>query len=116
MPSPVQFDSVADGRAHLKELLDAAAAGIPAELRRDRDHFAVVDAGRLRHSLASLCRRAEVLAEADGWSVFVPGIPVAADADTLGRGVQKLLEMSSAFRDAVELNRAGHSALLALFF
>lgn len=96
MPSPVQFDSVAEGRAHLKELLDAAAEGVPAELRRDRDHFAVVDAGRLRHSLASLCRRAEVLAEADGWSVFVPGTPVAANADTLDEAIT---EMVDALRD-----------------
>ena len=52
MAGQVQFDSVAEGRAHLKELLDAAARGIPAGLRRDREGFVVVDAARLRHYLA----------------------------------------------------------------
>lgn len=87
MPSPVEFDSVAEGRAHLKELLDAAAGGIPAGLHRDRDRFAVVDAVRLRHFLSSLSRRAEVVAEADGWSVFIPGTPVAADGATLNEAI-----------------------------
>ena len=92
MPSQVQFDSVAEGRAHLKELLDAAARGIPAGLRRDREGFVVVDAARLRHHLAGLSRRAEVVAEADGWSVFIPGTPVAADGATLAEAVGEMVD------------------------
>ena len=92
MAGPVQFNSVAEGRAHLKELLDAAAHGIPARLRRDREGFAVVDATRLRHYLAGLSRRAEVVAEADGWSVFIPGTPVAADGATLGEAVDEMVD------------------------
>lgn len=87
MPAPVQFDSAAEGRAHLKELLDAAAGGIPAGLRRDRDRFAVVDAARLRHFLSSRSPRVEVVAEADGWSVLIPGTPVAADGGTLAEAI-----------------------------
>jgi predicted RNase H-like HicB family nuclease len=92
MAGQVQFNSVAEGRAHLKELLDAAARGIPARLRRDREGFAVVDATRLRHYLAGLSRRAEVVAEADGWSVFIPGTPVAADGATLGEAVDEMVD------------------------
>jgi hypothetical protein len=90
--SLVQFDSVAEGRAHLKDLLDAAAGGIPASLRRDREHFAVVDAARLRQVLAGLSRRAEVVAEADGWSVFIPGTPVAADGATLDEAITETVD------------------------
>jgi predicted RNase H-like HicB family nuclease len=92
MPSQVQFDSVAEGRAHLKELLDAAARGIPARLRRDREGFAVVDAARLRQFLAGLPRHAEVVAEAGGWSVFIPGTPVAADGETLAEAVEEMVD------------------------
>jgi hypothetical protein len=92
MPGPVQFDSVADGRAHLKELLDAAAGGIPAGLNRDRDRFAVVDAVRLRHFLSSLSRPAEVVAEADGWSVCIAGTPVAADGATLDQAIRETVD------------------------
>lgn len=87
MPSAVQFDSVGEARAHLKELLDAAAVGIPATLDRDRARFAVVDAARLRQSLSGLARQAEVVAEDDGWSVFIAGTPVAADGVTLDEAI-----------------------------
>jgi len=92
MAGQVQFESVAEGRAHLKELLDAAARGIPAGLRRDRDGFAVVDAARLRHFLASVSRGAEVVAEADGWSVFIAGTPVAADGATLAEAIAETVD------------------------
>jgi predicted RNase H-like HicB family nuclease len=92
MASRVQFDSVAEGRAHLKELLDAAAGGIPAGLRRERDRFAVVDAARLRHFLAGLSRSAEVVAEAEGWSVFIPGTTIAADGATLAEAVAEMVD------------------------
>jgi hypothetical protein len=92
MAGRVQFDSVAEGRAHLKELLDAAARGIPAGLRRDRAGFAVVDAARLRHFLSGVTRGAEVVAEAAGWSVFIPGAPIAADGATLAEAVAEMVD------------------------
>ena len=92
MSGPVQFESVAEGRAHLKDLLDAAAGGIPAALRRDRESFAVVDTVRLRQLLVGLPRRVEVVAEADGWSVFLPGTPVAADAATLDAAITETVD------------------------
>jgi hypothetical protein len=92
MASSVQFDSVAEGRAHLKELLDAAAAGVPAALNRDRHQFAVVDAVRLRRFLATLSPSAEVVAEADGWSVFIPGTTVAADGACLEEAIHEMVD------------------------
>jgi hypothetical protein len=92
MAGSVQFDSVAEGRAHLKELLDAAAGGIPAGFHREKDRFAVVDAARLRHFLIQLSRPAEVVAEAGGWSVFIAGTPVAADGVTLAEAISETVD------------------------
>jgi hypothetical protein len=92
MAGSVWFGSMTDGRAHLRELLDAAARGFPAGLRRDEAGFAVVDAARLRHLLATHFLRPEVVAEAEGWSVFIPGAPVAADGSTLGEAVEAMVD------------------------
>ena len=68
------------GRAHLKDLLDAAERGRVATVRRDAASAAVLDVARLRHFLATVVpSRAQVVPEGGGWSVFIPGLPVAAD-------------------------------------
>jgi predicted RNase H-like HicB family nuclease len=82
---------VAEGRAHLRELLDAAARGVPAGLRRDRTGFVIVDATRLRQLLATRSRCAEAVAEAGGWSIFIPDIPIAADGATLDEAVDDMV-------------------------
>ncbi|MEO6794103.1 MAG: prevent-host-death protein [Mycobacterium sp.] len=86
------FYTVTEGRAQLRKLLDAAAHGYPAGFRRDRAGFAVVDTNRLRHLLATHSRRPEVIAEADGWSVFIPDAPIAADGATLGEAVAEMVD------------------------
>lgn len=78
MASPAWFDNVTEGRAHLRKMLDAAAHGLPAGLRRDQASFAVIDAVRLRRFLEVQARHPEVIAEADGWSIFIPNTPIAA--------------------------------------
>jgi hypothetical protein len=88
----VQFDSVTQAREHIKDLLDAAVAGHHAGLRRDRQHFAVVEADRLRQSLAGPARQAQVVAEADGWSIFIPGTPIAADGNSFEQALAETVE------------------------
>ncbi|MDP9220775.1 MAG: prevent-host-death protein [Actinomycetota bacterium] len=88
----VGFDSVTQAREHIKDLLDAAVAGHHAGLRRERQSFAIVDAGRLRKSLATSARHAQVVAEADGWSVFIPGTPIAADGRSLQEAVTEMVD------------------------
>jgi predicted RNase H-like HicB family nuclease len=95
--SIVHYDSYTDARAHLKDLLDAAEKGRVATVRRDSATTAVVDVERLRRILASLVpSRAEVVPEAGGWSVFIPGLPVAADGATFDEAVA---EMADALRE-----------------
>jgi predicted RNase H-like HicB family nuclease len=96
----VHYDSYTDARAHLKDLLDAAERGRVATVRRDERTTAFVDRERLRYFLASVSpARAQVVAEAGGWSVFIPGLPVAADGATLDEALD---EMVLALREYAE--------------
>jgi hypothetical protein len=94
------FETLTEGRAHFKDLLDAAEAGRPASVRRDSTRSAVVDAERFRRTLAALRPSgAELVAEAGGWSVFIPGLPIAADGSTVQEALD---EMVLALREYAE--------------
>jgi predicted RNase H-like HicB family nuclease len=98
--STAQYDSFTEARVHLKDLLDAARRGLLATVRRDSERAAVVDAERLRSVLVRLYpSHARAVAEADGWSIFVPGLPVAADGATFDEAIG---EMVDALREYVE--------------
>jgi len=91
--SAVHYDSYSDARAHLKDLLDAAERGRVATVRRESVSAAVLDAARLRHFLATVVpSRAKVVAEDGGWSVFIPGLPIAADGPTFGEAIDEMVE------------------------
>jgi predicted RNase H-like HicB family nuclease len=91
--SAVHYDSYTEARAHLKDLLDAAERGRVATVRRDSARAAVVDVERLRHFLASIVpSRAQVVSEAGGWSVFIPGLPVAADGASFDEAIAEMID------------------------
>lgn len=101
----LHYDSYTDARAHLKDLLDAAARGRVATVRRDSERMAVVDVARLREALATLIPlRAVVTPEGGGWSVYIPGLPVAADGATFD---EAMAEMVDALREYAEEWQAG---------
>jgi predicted RNase H-like HicB family nuclease len=96
----VHYDSYTEARSKLKNLLDAAENGQVATVRRDAATAVILDAGLLRHFLASVVpSRAQVVQEAGGWSVFIPGLPVAADGGTFEEAIT---EMVSALREYSE--------------
>ncbi|GAA4401924.1 prevent-host-death protein [Tsukamurella soli] len=91
------YRSVRDARDHLEDILDAAGEGRPTGIVRDDRRVAAVDADRLLHYLMSVHPSgAAVVAEADGWSIFIPGTPIAADGSTLDEAID---EMIDALRD-----------------
>ena len=92
----VSYDSYSEARGHFKDMLDAAGKGLPATVRRDGSTTALVDARRLRAELARTCPHAEVVKEEGGWSVFIPGTPVAADGATFDEALD---EMTDALRE-----------------
>ena len=88
----VHYDSYTEARAHLKDLLDAAESGRVATVRRDAVTTAVVEVERLRHFLASIVpSNAQVVPEAGGWSVFIPGLPVAADGASFDEAISEMV-------------------------
>jgi len=88
----VHFDTYSRARTHLKDLIDAATAGRAATVRRDSETVAVVDAERLRYALSQLRpSEAVVVAEAGGWSAFLPGLPISGDGDTFDDAVSDLV-------------------------
>jgi hypothetical protein len=108
----IHYDSYTDARNNLKHLLDAAELGQVATVRRDAVLTAVLDAGRLRHFLASVVPSgAQVVQEGEGWSIFLPGLPIAADAgsfdEAIGEMVQALREYSEDWQDHL-LNSSNH--------
>lgn len=92
MDDVFSYVNYSEARAHLKGLLDDAHAGRPALVRRGQDQVAVVDAGRLRDLLGVVAQHAEVVPEDGGWSIFIPGAPVAADGSSFDEAVDEMIE------------------------
>lgn len=96
----VSYGSAREAREHFKDLLDAADEGRPATVTRDDRRVAAVDADRLVHFLTQLHpSRVQAVAEGDGWSLYLSGVPVAADGGTLEEAVDEMVE---ALRDYAE--------------
>lgn len=88
----VHYDSYTDARAHFKHLLDVAERGGVATVRRDSRRTVLVDQERLRYFLASVTpSNAQVVPEGSGWSIFIPGLPVAADGATLEEAIDEMM-------------------------
>jgi predicted RNase H-like HicB family nuclease len=62
-----------------------------ATVQRETDRAAVVDAERLRVSLVGVLPAPQVVAEDGGWSVFLPGVPIAADAATFDEAIDEMI-------------------------
>lgn len=91
MTAIVEYPNVASARANFKDLVDAAVAGVPSHLHRDSQDIALVDADRLRYFLGHITSSADVVAEAGGWSVLIPGVPVAADGGTFDEAISEMI-------------------------
>lgn len=101
MSTPVVYPSAREAREHFKDILDAADEGRPATITRDARRVAAVDADRLVHFLVSIRPSgAQAVAENDGWSLFIPGLPVAADGATLDDAVAEMIDALRDYADA----------------
>jgi predicted RNase H-like HicB family nuclease len=112
--SIARYDSYSDARAHFKDLLDAAERGRVATVRRDAGLTAVVDVERFRSLLARLNpSRAQAVAEGGGWSVFIAGLPVAADGATFEEAIDEMIDALREYADDWQerlLNAPNHRA------
>lgn len=88
----VHYATVSDARSRIKRLIDASEAGQPATVTRDDTRVAILDAGRLRSTLAHLIpSNAEAVSEAGRWSIFIPGLAVAADGTTFDEALDDMV-------------------------
>ncbi len=97
----MEYLSYTDTRSQLREVLDTAEAGLPIGIQRHGKQVALIESGRLREVLldSRRLRRPEAVAEAGGWSVFLPGTPIAADGADLDEAVD---EFVAALREYAE--------------
>ena len=89
----VHYDNYTEARTHLKDLLDAAARGHVATVRRDATRAAVVDLDRLRYFLASVIpSQAQIIPEVGRWWIYLPEQPISADGATLDEAVTEMID------------------------
>ncbi|MFT4164693.1 MAG: hypothetical protein QM650_05580 [Microlunatus sp.] len=87
------FATVTEARKHFSDLITAAESGRPGTVQRERHRAAVVDAERLRASFSRLLpANVEAVPEAGGWSIFLTGLPIAADGDTFDSALDELID------------------------
>jgi len=87
------YDTYTQAREHFKDVLDQAESGQVVTVRRESATAAVLDAARLRRFLASVIPPcAQVVTEADGWSAFIPGLPVAGEGGSFEDAVADMLD------------------------
>lgn len=87
------FGTFTAARSNLRDLFDTAHSGRVTTVARDRERFAVVDAGLLRAQLAALRPSgAVVVAEGGGWAAFLPGLPIAGEGADLDGAIEDLID------------------------
>ena len=87
------FGTFTSARSNLRDLLDTAHSGRVTTVDRDRERFAVVDAGLLRAQLAALRPSgAVVVAEGGGWAAFLPGLPIAGEGADLDGAIEDVID------------------------
>lgn len=94
------MENATDVRRHWRAYLDRAAARLPVSFSRGQDAFAVVDASLLRDLLRRNVPAPVVVAEDDGWSIFLDGYPIAADGSDLGEAIDDFLVSVTDYVDA----------------
>ena len=80
--------------------LNAAADRRPVVFHRGDQDFALLPAALLRDVLRRAVPAPEVIAEDDGWTVLLPGHPVAADGVTLDDALRDFVSGLRDYADA----------------
>lgn len=85
---PAKGTTATGVRASWAATLNAAADRRPVVFHRGDQDFALLPASLLRDVLRRAVPAPEVVAEDDGWTVVLPGHPVAADGMTLDHALR----------------------------
>ncbi|MBK5217768.1 MAG: hypothetical protein JJE02_09310 [Propionibacteriales bacterium] len=87
-----RYESYTEARKHLKDLLDTASEGRVVVVERSGDQLSVIKSEVLRGLLVhNISVRPEMVHEDDAWAIFVPGMPLAAEAEDIDAAVDELI-------------------------
>ncbi len=87
------FLSYTDTRQHLRDALNTAVERVPVGISRRDSRVALVDVGLFQDLLTS-CSQVQIpeaFAEDGGWSVLLPGTPIAAEGVDLDDAVEEFI-------------------------
>lgn len=87
------FLSYTDTRQQLRSALNTAEHGVPIGISRRDSSVALIDVKLLQELLTNceLVGRPEAVAEEGGWSVLLPGTPIAAEGDDLDEAIEEFI-------------------------
>lgn len=89
-----------DVRQQWRQHLDRAAEQLPVTFHRGDEQFTVVSTPLLQSALRRVVPAPVVVAEDDGWSIFLDGYPVAADGRDLDEAIDDFLVAVTDYADA----------------
>lgn len=95
----IRYPTLSKARSHLSDVLDAAEADLPLHLERRDIGFAVVTESLLTGVLSGAISvpTPEVYSENDGWTIVLPGTPVAADAVLFDEAVDDFISAPTSY-------------------
>ena len=87
------FLSYTETRQQLRSALNTADDGVPIGINRRDSRVVLVDLKLFQELLTScpLVGRPEAVAESDGWTVLLPGTPIAAEGDDFDHAIEEFI-------------------------
>lgn len=96
----VEVETSTEVRQHWRAHLDRASAHLPVAFSRGAESFSVVSSSLLQGLLRRSIPAPVVVAEDDGWSVFLDGYPIAADGADLDEALDDFIVSLTDYTDA----------------
>ncbi len=81
-----------NARDNFSTVLDEAAEGSAPVIERRRQRLVVVDQSRFLSAIESSLPTPVAVPEDDGWSLMLPGLPIAADGRTFDDAINEFVD------------------------
>ena len=94
------METSTDVRQHWRTHLDRASEQLPVAFSRGDETFSLVSSSLLQGLLRRSVPAPVVVAEDDGWSVFLDGYPIAADGADLDEALEDFVVALTDYVDA----------------
>lgn len=91
--------SSSNARDNFSTVLDEAAEGSATVIERRRQRVVVVDQARFLAAIEPSLPTPVAVPEDDGWSLMLPGLPIAADGATFDGAINEFVEALIEYAD-----------------